>query len=234
MIRMTETEARKAGLLDPLIAKSVSARMPAVSKPKPKKNPKPAALLVDDHVIPGAGVLTVDPQGAVQKAVFTFRIMPVPKERPRVVRDQETDKVRTFTPQRTAAFHKQVHRVLDSVLGSKPLMCGPLHIDMTFRMPIPKSWPKWKQSAAVDGIIRPTGRPDMDNLEKALLDAFNEHIIADDSLVVERTARKIYAVEPGIDANLTRLLAGDVHTKQELSNLIRTISGKLEGQCHEN
>lgn len=231
MIRMKTEDAIRAGLIDPLIAeqqgllpkKGKSSQLKG--KSKGRKSPAPAQSLVKLNEIPGEGHLTVDPQGRVQQAFLRLKIMPVPKERPRVVTNQETGKSQAITPARTKAFHKEVHRVVDHVMIGRPLMRGPLRIDMIFRMPIPKSWPKWRKEAALDGIIRPTGRPDMDNLEKALLDAFNERLIEDDSLVIERDAEKKYAIEPGIDVKVDCLLAGDIHITREQADLLRKLSG---------
>ena len=78
------------------------------------------------------------------------------------------------------------------------------------------------------GIVRPTGRPDMDNLEKALLDAFNNHLIEDDSLVIERFARKLYAVYAGIEVRVDRLLAGHINITRRQAELIKKISGICE------
>lgn len=243
MIRMKPEEAFRAGLLDPLLAKelgltpssetkekgaSTSEKRPEAPTKKKRKAPKPAASLVEGNAIPGDGKLTLDPQGVVQQAFLDLQIMPVPKERPRVVRNKKTGKIQSFTPQRTSAFHAQVHRVVDQVMFGHPLMDGPLRVDMSFKMPVPKSWPNWKKEAALLGIVRPTGRPDMDNLEKALLDAFNNHLIEDDSLVIERFARKIYAVDAGIEVRVDRLLAGHINITRRQADLIKKISGICE------
>jgi Holliday junction resolvase RusA-like endonuclease len=235
MIRMKPEEAYRAGLLDPVLAKELGlspekssttdASNGEQSTKKARKSPKPAASLVEGDEIPGDGRLTIDPQGVVQQAFLDLQIMPVPKERPRVVRNKRTGKIQSFTPQRTAAFHAQVHRVVDQVMFGHPLMDGPLRVDVSFKMPVPKSWPKWKQEAALLGVIRPTGRPDLDNLEKALLDAFNSHLIDDDSLVIERFARKVYAEEAGIEARVDRLLAGHINITRRQAELIMKISG---------
>jgi len=236
MIRMKPEEAMRAGLIDPLLAEELKkaggpADVASAATPRKtsrRKSPAPAAPLVDDGSLPGDGRLVIDPMGIVQQAFLDFQIMPVPKERPRVVKNPKTGKVQTFTPQRTAAFHAQIHEVLKEVMKGQNLMAGPLRIDMTFKMPVAKSWPKWRQQAAIEGIIRPTGRPDMDNLEKALLDAFNGYIIEDDALVIERFARKIYAEQPGIEAKIDKLLAGDIHITRRQADLIRKVSGISE------
>ena len=235
MIRMKPEEARRAGLLDPLIARDLRASAPHKvsqakgstnedqSKAKRKSKSRPAPAVIPGETIPGDGRVALDPQGVVQQAFFDFRVMPVPKERPRVFQDPNTGKMRSITPKRTAAFHEEIKKVLKEVMRGHSVMDGPLRVDMTFRMPLPVSWPKWRKEAAVDGIIRPTGRPDMDNLEKALLDAFNGELIKDDSLVIERDARKVYALMPGIEVQVSRILAGGLDISRQQAELLRKL-----------
>jgi len=45
----------------------------------------------------------------------------------------------------------------------------------------------------------------MDNLEKALLDALNGRAFTDDAFVVDRVARKRFAVQPGIQVEVRAL-----------------------------
>jgi Holliday junction resolvase RusA-like endonuclease len=45
-------------------------------------------------------------------------------------------------------------------------------------------------------LVRPIGRPDLDNFVKSGLDSINEIVIRDDSQVVEATARKRYSTAP--------------------------------------
>jgi Holliday junction resolvase RusA-like endonuclease len=229
MIRMKPNDAIRAGLIDPLLVNKVkkasgSGGVTAPAKKK-RKTPKPAESLVEGGKAPGEGSLALDHAGVVQKAFLDFWITPVPKERPRVVRNKKTGKVQSFTPPRTSAFHGEIHRVLEEVMFGHRLMDGPLRSDMVFKMAVPKGWPSWRKEAAIKGIIRPTGRPDMDNLEKALLDAFNDYIIRDDALVIERFAQKIYSEKPGIEAKIERLLAGDIHITRAQADLILRIRG---------
>ena len=69
----------------------------------------------------------------------------------------------------------------------------------------------------------------MDNLEKALLDAFNGVIFVDDSLVVERRASKVYARSPGIDARVSSTGRLGIHTSREQADLLRAILKEIEG-----
>jgi Holliday junction resolvase RusA-like endonuclease len=77
----------------------------------------------------------------------------------------------------------------------KPLE-GALKLWVMAFLPIPKSKSKkWKQ-AALDGDIRPTGKPDCSNLIKHLEDICNGIIWQDDKLIVDLYVEKYYSDRP--------------------------------------
>lgn len=61
---------------------------------------------------------------------------------------------------------------------------APIYLELIIGMPIPKSWPSWKASAAISGEIEPTAKPDSDNVLKAVKDALNGVVWNDDCQVV--------------------------------------------------
>jgi len=63
--------------------------------------------------------------------------------------------------------------------------------------PVPASWSRRKRADALAGVIRPTVKPDGDNIQKCC-DAFNGVIWRDDAQVVTWTGRKIYGERPGL------------------------------------
>lgn len=74
----------------------------------------------------------------------------------------------------------------------------PIAINLVFGMGVPKSAPKSRAAAMLEGIIKHTKRPDLDNLQKAVLDALNGIAWADDSQIVRITAKKEYTEHPYI------------------------------------
>lgn len=76
--------------------------------------------------------------------------------------------------------------------GSDPVFCGPLHMDLTFYMPLPKSLCKRKKT------VWHHTTPDLDNLEKFLLDTITKTgvIWRDDRLVSSMSVKKIYDKHP--------------------------------------
>lgn len=76
-----------------------------------------------------------------------------------------------------------------------PLLDEPLSVDITFRLPRPKSAPKRR--------LHPDGRPDIDKLGRAVLDAITGVLIINDSRVVELNTRKQFAVDGPPGASIT-------------------------------
>jgi Holliday junction resolvase RusA-like endonuclease len=77
-------------------------------------------------------------------------------------------------------------------------MGGPLRVRLEFLFPVPRSWPKWKRAAALEGSWRHQGSVDVDNLGKLALDALQPGWFADDRQVVELHLTKGYAEAPGV------------------------------------
>ena len=67
----------------------------------------------------------------------------------------------------------------------------PCKMKILAQFEIPKSWAKWRQQAAQLGEYTP-GRPDIDNVAKSALDAFNGIIYVDDAQVYDLQIKKAY------------------------------------------
>ena len=75
-------------------------------------------------------------------------------------------------------------------------MDGPLEVTVDAYLPIPSSLSKLKREMAISGEIRPTKKPDADNLAKNLLDCFNGVFWTDDKNIVGLMVRKFYSDRP--------------------------------------
>lgn len=84
-------------------------------------------------------------------------------------------------------FMQKYPKHLPSVFFEKPLMCE-IDVDVL----IPKSFSKKKQELAKAGMIRPTVKPDCDNIAKNINDALNGLAFPDDKQIVTLTVRKWY------------------------------------------
>ncbi len=119
--------------------------------------------------------------------------VPVGKGRPRVTRQGHV-----YTPAATRDYETAVRlTALSAMRGAAPLT-GPLRVEVYAYLQPPASWSGAEVAAALAGLTRPTGKPDLDNVVKAALDACNGVLWADDAQVVELAAGKAYATVAGL------------------------------------
>lgn len=77
---------------------------------------------------------------------------------------------------------------------------------------IPKSYPKKKAALCNQNILRPTCKPDMDNIAKTVADALNGVAYRDDSAIVELRVAKRY----GSPERLVVRVSGDLEPEEEV------------------
>lgn len=73
----------------------------------------------------------------------------------------------------------------------------PIALDLIFFMPIPKSMSGVKKRQMANGVIAHIKKPDLDNLQKFVLDCLNGLTFKDDSQICDIRAKKIYSNKPG-------------------------------------
>lgn len=76
---------------------------------------------------------------------------------------------------------------------------GQLSMDILAIMEPPKSWSKRKIAAALNGELKPTVKPDLDNIAKIVADALNGLAYHDDSCIVDLMVRKRYGAEARVE-----------------------------------
>jgi Holliday junction resolvase RusA-like endonuclease len=122
--------------------------------------------------------------------IIEFAGMPRAKARPRF-----NHAGHAYTPERTARYERDLGWLArQAMIGRQPLE-GPLEVTVIATLAIPRSWNAVRRKAALVGEVRPTGKPDVDNLLKSI-DGFNGIIWNDDSQVVEATIIKTYGEKP--------------------------------------
>jgi len=76
-------------------------------------------------------------------------------------------------------------------------MDGALALDLRAVFEIPASWSQRKKDRALLGEIRPTVKPDMDNIIKGICDAMNKIVYGDDAQIVDYSGcKKVYGLQP--------------------------------------
>lgn len=76
-----------------------------------------------------------------------------------------------------------------------PLAC-PVIVYVVYNLPIPKAMSKVRRDEMLKDIIKHTKRPDLDNLNKFLLDCLKTIVFEDDSQVVSLFSQKMYGEKP--------------------------------------
>ena len=111
---------------------------------------------------------------------------------------------RVYTPAATVKEElriKELAREMLAASDSRPIS-GPLRVVLTLWYPIPASMSKKRRQDALNGLLLPEVKPDVDNVSKLFLDACNAILYADDKSVCSLTVEKFYGEDPGIDATL--------------------------------
>lgn len=127
---------------------------------------------------------------------------PKGKGRPRFSRDMYGH-VHTHTPPETAEFEARVVTAYLEQGGAarqRPYFPkgAPLILEAEIYFSPPESASKKKKLEMIAGKIRPTKRPDVDNVLKAIADSLNGLAYADDAQVVDMRASKQYDAIEGV------------------------------------
>lgn len=109
----------------------------------------------------------------------------------------------TYTPKQTQNYEDLVRACYNQKYAfQKEELAGEIVAKITAFFPIPRSTRKSDKELMIAGILRPTTKPDIDNVIKAVLDALNGYAYKDDSAVVKVIAEKRYSENPRVEVML--------------------------------
>ena len=134
---------------------------------------------------------------------MTFMVMyvvygePVGKGRPRFAR--RGNFVSTYSPQKTKTYEDEIRMMAKAAMGSSEALETPVTVAIYIRVGIPASFSKQKRKDASEGILKPTKKPDIDNIAKCFLDGMNDIVYLDDKQVVNLHVTKVYAETPAVE-----------------------------------
>ena len=112
---------------------------------------------------------------------------------------------RMATPQKTVAYEGLIALAARQAMASWPLLEGACAIHITAVCSVPASWSKKKRSEALAGVLRPTKKPDGDNILKAVCDGLNGVVWTDDVQAVDLRIRKVYGQVPHLSVTVARI-----------------------------
>jgi Holliday junction resolvase RusA-like endonuclease len=102
--------------------------------------------------------------------------------------------------------------------GLNQIICTPCNIDINAYLKTPSYYNRSDTILAEIGAIRPTTKPDWDNIEKKYSDMFNKNVWLDDTLVIDGSIHRYYSVLPRIEIRLKFLNL--LYTKQQYESII--------------
>lgn len=125
---------------------------------------------------------------------------PVGKARPRFVANRNGKGGRAYSTETTINYEALVKSIASKALEQNPEFPPnkAYHVTMQIDVAVPASWSKKRKAMALNGLICPTTKPDIDNVEKIIFDGLNGIVWNDDKQVVDVTKNKRYAEMPSV------------------------------------
>ena len=132
---------------------------------------------------------------------FTLAGAAVGKQRVRFVRATG----RAFTPEKTVSYEGRLAHAASVAMAGSPPFEGPVVLEVDIYVAVPKSKSKKWKAAALAGEIRPTTKPDIDNIIKSAADGLNLIVWIDDSQIVQLQTAKFYSDAPRLEIAVRKL-----------------------------
>lgn len=140
---------------------------------------------------------------------FSIPGKPFGKQRPRVVHNGKSSKA--YTPKETVNYENLVKLMYQQeAKGWIFPDDSMLDVRIIVYYDIPKSISKKKRRLMLEHKIRPTKKPDFDNIGKIICDSLNLVAYHDDSAVVDAQVRKFYSENPRVDVTIRRIDPGEI------------------------
>lgn len=128
--------------------------------------------------------------------VYEFEVKgkPQAKQRPRFSRYGKV-----YTPSQTHNYENWIKLCFINKYPNFKILSGAIDVNIVIFKSIPeKSTSKAKKEEMLNNIIKPTKKPDIDNVVKSVFDALNKIAYKDDSQICSLSVKKVYAEEESV------------------------------------
>jgi Holliday junction resolvase RusA-like endonuclease len=135
-----------------------------------------------------------------------FTVLGQPQGKGRAKASSLGGKIRMRTPEKTVLYENWVRESALMEMSSDFIpFTGQLLATVDMYYQIPKSGSKKVHEGRLNGIIKPTTKPDLDNVMKAIFDSLNGIVYKDDSQIVRVVAEKHYSDTPRVEVTITEM-----------------------------
>ncbi|WP_247842573.1 RusA family crossover junction endodeoxyribonuclease [Pseudomonas sp. MWU12-3103b] len=103
-----------------------------------------------------------------------------------------------YTPAETKAYETLIGQHAATAMSGRDLIAGPVMVELKIIVSVAQSWSKKKRAEALAGDVKPTKKPDIDNVLKAICDGINGIVFKDDVQVTNVSMSKKFGETPGV------------------------------------
>ena len=114
-------------------------------------------------------------------------------------------RARMFTPAKTVAYEGLVAMAAQQAMQGFNPFSGACAVEVECVFAMPKSMTKKHRVEAIAGRMRPTKKPDGDNVLKVICDGINGVVWVDDVQAVDSRVIKRYGETPGVHVRVAAL-----------------------------
>lgn len=112
-----------------------------------------------------------------------------------------------YAPKDTVEYENLVRMAAMQAMAGRVPSERPVLVELVATCSVPASWSQKKRRAALMGEVMPTGKPDLDNGLKAVLDGLNKIVVKDDAQVCRVGMSKQYGETPRVFVRVVELHA---------------------------
>lgn len=103
-----------------------------------------------------------------------------------------------YTPTKTKDYENLIRQYFKLKYKAHKVLTGRINVTIIAYFKVPKNTSKKKEEEMLNGTVSPTKKPDIDNIEKIVLDAMNKFVFEDDSQITKISVEKVYSNEEKI------------------------------------
>ncbi len=132
--------------------------------------------------------------------MIKFTVPGEPKGKGRPKFSSQGKFVKAYTPETTVNYENWVKICFQE--ARQQMLTGQLNAELKCFYAIPKSFTKKEKEDASKCILRPTKKPDIDNICKIIFDSLNGLAYADDKDIVSCKVDKYYGDNPRVEVEI--------------------------------
>lgn len=148
---------------------------------------------------------TTAPKPEGDCAAINFSVPGAPRGKARPQARAFMGKVQRFKDSKTVAYESLVRLVASEAMENRERIEDPVSVEIDVFIEPVASTSRSRYAAMIDGRLKPTKAPDLDNIIKSILDGCNGVVFRDDVLVVKIAATKSYAISSRVDVKVSRV-----------------------------